>query len=114
MNEDKNPYLCILAEAYLDSKFSIEYSSEKGLIKQLTLDNLYTEKIDRQGKMLQVDATQEFTVKISRTVGFPYYSHVFCKSTDDFDDCLSKFEDEEKSKEVQLADKMTTISPKPC
>ena len=42
MNEDKNAYLCILAQSFLDSKFSIEYSIEKGLIKQLSLDSFYT------------------------------------------------------------------------
>lgn len=42
MNLDKNPYICILAQAYLDSKFSIEYASDDGLIKQLMLDSFYT------------------------------------------------------------------------
>jgi hypothetical protein len=44
MNLDKNPYICILAQAFLDSKFSIEYISDDGLIKQLYLDNFYTQK----------------------------------------------------------------------
>lgn len=44
MEEDKNPYVCILAKAYLDSKFSIEYTSDNEIIKQLMLDSFYTVK----------------------------------------------------------------------
>ena len=44
MNLDKNPYICILAQAYIDSKFSIEYISDDGLMKQLYLDSFYTQK----------------------------------------------------------------------
>lgn len=59
MNEDKNPYLCILAEAYLDSKFSIEYSSDNNIIKQLTLDNFYTHKSAKDTtKIFQLDGAQ--------------------------------------------------------
>jgi hypothetical protein len=59
MNLDKNPYICILAQAFLDSKFSIEYVTDDGLIKQLTLDNFYTQKSE-SGKVtiLQIDASQ--------------------------------------------------------
>ena len=112
MNEDKNPYLCILAQSYMDSKFSIEYSTEKGLIKQLNLDSFYTEKVGKEDRLLQVDATQEFSLKITRTNGFPYFAYQTCKSTEDFEDCLEKFQSE--AKETQLADKMTSLSPKPC
>lgn len=114
MNLDKNPYICILAQAYLDSKFSIEYISDDGLIKQLTVDNFYTQKSER-GKVtyLQIDASQEFTVKITRNEGFPYISHTICKSGDDFEACLDDFK-ESKKKEIQLADKMTTFGQEPC
>lgn len=105
---DRNPYICILAQAYLDSKFSIEYISDDGLIKQLTLDTFYTLKSEA-GKVsyMQVDASQEFKVKITRTDGYPYLSHTLCTSGDDFEDCLDKFKDSKEEK--QLADKMNTL-----
>lgn len=59
MNLDKNPYICIEAQAYIDSKFSIEYVSDDGIIKQLSVDNFYTQKSEK-GKvtLLQIDASQ--------------------------------------------------------
>lgn len=45
MNNDKNKYICILAHAFLDSKFSIEYSSDNQIMKRLTLDSYETKKL---------------------------------------------------------------------
>ena len=114
MNADKNPYICILAQAFLDSKFSIEYASDDGLIKQLMLDSFYTVK-SKAGEetFFQVDNSQEFTIKLTRTNGFPYLTHTICKAGDDFEDCFEKFKGE-KEKEYQIADKMTSLSQTPC
>jgi uncharacterized protein YaiL (DUF2058 family) len=51
----------------MDSKFSIEYVSDDGIIKQLSVDNFYTQKSEK-GKLtiLQIDASQEFTIKVTR------------------------------------------------
>jgi hypothetical protein len=113
MNLEKNPYICILAQAYLDSKFSIEYVSDDGLIKQLMLDNFYTQKSDSgKATYFQIDGSQEFQVKITRNEGFPFLAHTICKSGDDFEDCFDKFKEDKN--EIQLADKMTSFAQEPC
>lgn len=38
MTEDQDYYLCILAYGYLESKFTIEYTSDEDIIKLLRLD----------------------------------------------------------------------------
>lgn len=114
LDDDKNPYICILAEAFMDSKFSIQFISDEGLIKQLMLDSFSVHKSDKpEDSYFQIDGTQEFTIKITRSSGFPYIDNVVCKSGNDFEDCLEKFKIEKKN-EVQLADKMTTITQTPC
>lgn len=60
-----------------------------------------------------MDNSQEFTIKITRTSGFPYLTHTICKAGDDFEDCLEKFKSS-KDKEYQIADKMTELSQTPC
>lgn len=80
MNNDKNKYICILANAYLDSKFSIEYSSDNQLIKHLTADSYLTKKLEaHQTAYFQMDGAQEMVIKITRTSGFPYLSNKICK-----------------------------------
>lgn len=38
MENDKNPYICILAYAFIESKGSIEYVSETSDIKSIPID----------------------------------------------------------------------------
>jgi hypothetical protein len=78
------------------------------------LDSFSTHKSDKpDDSYFQIDGTQEFTVKITRSSGFPYIDHVVCKSGNDFEDCLEAFKTTKKN-EVQLADKMATITQTPC
>jgi len=78
MNEDKNPYICILAKAYQDSKFSIEYTSENNIMQQVRLDSFYVKSKANEVTILQVDGTQEFSLKVTRTEGFPYIAYKVC------------------------------------
>lgn len=39
MRDDKDFYLCILATGYLESKFTIEYTSQEDIIKLLHYDS---------------------------------------------------------------------------
>lgn len=42
MNQEKHVYMCILARADEDSKFSIEYDSNDEIITQLLVDSTVT------------------------------------------------------------------------
>jgi hypothetical protein len=49
------------------------------------LDSFSVHKSDKpENSYFQIDGTQEFTIKITRSSGFPYIDHVICKSGNDF------------------------------
>lgn len=60
MSQDKHPYICILARAIQDSKFSIEYDSDDEIVTQIVLDSSYVHKtyIQNEKKLFQQDGTQ--------------------------------------------------------
>ena len=74
--------------------------------------HVYKGKKDKV-KIVQIDASDEFTLKISRSVGFPFIDKKLCKKKEDFDTCLSDFK-ENTDKGSQLLDKMTSIREEPC
>ncbi len=79
MEDDRDVYLCILATAFLDSKFSIQYSTESYNLKNMALDNFYIKKLaSNEVALYQIEATQEFYLKVSRTEGFPYITTKMC------------------------------------
>jgi len=59
MEDDKQVYLCLLAHAYLNSKFSIEFTSESQSMKQIYLDSTTTlRSSSKQTTFYQINATQ--------------------------------------------------------
>jgi hypothetical protein len=101
MNEDKNPYICILAKAYQDSKISIEYTADDEIMKQVMLDSFHTVKSEtNQVSLLQVDATSEFSLKVTRNEGFPYLSYKLCT-----EDEVENKNGEDKEKDKKDKDK---------
>ena len=114
MNEDKHPSLCILVKGKEDTKFSIEFDSDDEIITHLRLDTSYVYKGKKSNvKIVQIDASDEFTLKISRSEGFPFTDKKLCKKKEDLDTCLSDFKDS-TDKGTQLLDKMTSIREGPC
>lgn len=114
MSEDKHPYICILARAASDSKFSIEYDSNDEIINQLQLDSSYVHKgTANSAKIFQIDASQEFKLKITRSAGFPFIDQALCKSNEDLETCLNTFK-EKTSKGEQMATLTKIIEEEPC
>jgi hypothetical protein len=91
MEGDSTPYLCVLAVAPSDSKFSIEWTSDKNTIKTLAIDTTTAlSTISGQKTIYQIDTTQETYLKITRDEGFPYFSTKTCKPEGgDFSNCVS-------------------------
>jgi len=59
MQDHRNVYLCIMAHAITDSKFTIEFTSDAEGMKMLTLDSTSTLKSDaKQVSFYQMDTTQ--------------------------------------------------------
>lgn len=115
MEGDPTPYLCVLATAPADTKFSIEFTSDKNAIKQLAIDTT-TALVSTHGQktIYQIDTTQYIYLKITREEGFPYFSKKECKPKEaDISQCVEEFENDE-SKGIQLADKVTTLEGDPC
>jgi hypothetical protein len=57
MEGDKSPYICILAYAYLESKFSIEFVSEVTDIKDIPIDTTTAVSLKRdEMRLFQVNA----------------------------------------------------------
>lgn len=98
-----------MARALTDTKFSIEYDSSDEIMNQLTLDTSYVHKaLAKTVKIFQVDATQEFKLKITRSAGFPFIDKALCKSNEDLESCLNAFK-EKASKGEQMATLMTVF-----
>ena len=89
MDSDKSPYLCILANAYSESKFSIEFVSESTNIKDIPIGTTMAIQMKREEtRIFQITANFKFFLKIARTSGFPYYSKVVCSPVKDMEKCL--------------------------
>jgi hypothetical protein len=81
MNEDKHPSICILVTALEDTKFSIEYDSDDEIMTHLMLDQSYVYKGQKDKvKIVQVDASVEYSLKITRSEGFPFLDKETCKN----------------------------------
>ena len=84
MESDKNPYICILAYAYTESKFSIEYVSESTNIKDIPLNTAMAVHMKKEeSRMFQLNANSKSFLKIERTSGFPYISTKLCSPVKD-------------------------------
>jgi hypothetical protein len=110
IENDKNIYLCVLAEADQSSKFNIEFNSNGEGYKKLKIDTTTTLKAAEKQVLYYLDNSQETYLKISRNEGFPFYSTRLCKGEEN---CFDEFA-EDKQQGKQLANKVTTISEKPC
>jgi hypothetical protein len=80
MEGDATPYLCVLATAPADTKFSIEFTSDKDAIKQLAIDTTTAlSSSSGQKTLYQIDTSQYVYLKITREEGFPHFSSKICK-----------------------------------
>lgn len=115
MEDDPTPYLCILATAQQDTKFSIEFTSDKDALRQLAIDTTTALSSEQGQKSLyQIDSSQYVYLKITREEGFPFLAKKTCKPKEaDLAQCVEEFQNDE-SKGVQLADKVTTLEGETC
>lgn len=80
MEGDNTPFICLLATASSDSKFSVEWTSDKNSIKTLAIDTVAPLAAAAGEKHLyQIDVSQEVYLKIIRDEGFPYLTKKLCK-----------------------------------
>lgn len=83
MEGDPIPYLCVLATANEDTKFSIEFTSDKNAIKQLAIDTTTRLSSSKgQTSYFQIDTSQQVYLKISREEGFPHFAQKACNPKD--------------------------------
>ena len=58
------------------------------------LDSSYLHKAAKDSvKLVQIDASEDFKLKITRNEGFPFVDKIMCKSDKDFDSCLNDFKE---------------------
>lgn len=89
MEDHRNVYLCILAQAITDNKFTIEFISDSESIKTLSMDGQATLKSKSgQVTLYQIEASQSFELKIARNEGFPYISSKLCKPGKEMSTCV--------------------------
>ena len=110
MEGDPTPYLCVLVTAIEDCKFSIDFTSDKNSIHLLGIDTTTTlTSSSGQITIYKIDLRQYVYLKISRQEGFPYFQQKICKpDKQDISKCVEDFQNDE-SKGLQLADKVTTL-----
>lgn len=84
MDKDKNPYLCILAYAFVESKLALEFVSEAHGIKDIPVDTTMAVHLNSsETRLYQINAHFDYVLKISRTAGFPYISNIICNPKND-------------------------------
>lgn len=80
MKEDKDFYLCILVTGYMESKFTIEYTSADEIIKLLHYDTFERfEIVPKKPKLFQLEAQQQYEIKFTREKGYFYVKIAVCK-----------------------------------
>lgn len=104
----------MLAKAYIESKFYIEWTSDEEMIKVLDLDSFETVPIEKgPSKIFQVTPRlQEYEIKFTRNRGFPFIQIVVCSAKDDYDDCLEN--SDKKTAKKQMVTKTEMYSEEPC
>lgn len=116
MEEDKNIYLCILAKAYTETKFTIEYDSDEEIIKLLSYDSFeHVELKPNTPKLFQLEAQQKYEIKFTREKGYFYVKIAVCKNDnmDNYQTCLEELKDS-SDKGKQIITKTEEFGEEPC
>jgi hypothetical protein len=83
IDENGNPFFCLIAISDENSKFSIEYTSEEEIVSLLRLDEYKTVSLEKEEtQYFQIEASVEHTVKMVRNKGYPYIEEKKCTGKD--------------------------------
>ena len=117
MEEDQNVYLCILAKAYMQTKFTIQFDSDEEIIKLLSYDSFeHISLKPNEPKLFQLESRERYELKFTRERAYYYIKITVCKNdadSEDFQTCLEDLKSgDDRGK--QLPAKTEESAEQPC